>query len=854
MQERDEALDFIYKGWREGRQQRRGVMNQRGAERIAARRERMGRYGSPSSQNQNMRGPPSRSDVASSPPSSKPYVSPVQQYLNQEGLQKPQEQTSSTTTGNFTDDISTPDDESTPQNEAIQEAVSSPPSLDQAFSNLGVPEHRPTGGANVGRHDYVNEGFPERTPDITQNVPSPAEPSPKPNEDLGNRMTNPDADPFPTNYTKLPEEDRQGIITELGDKSHQLAQGTERYEQAVKDGVMTQEQATNSINQYKDMLYENVPEEGGYKPKDRTIPEATRSDKPFDPPTREATIPDEIDFGHEPAFNEAYNGMVNDGSEVAQGVNRGINESFKEFNRIGRELGSEAEAQPTPEPQPDPTVAEVAPKAAPTKEETAKELFARVQNAKDLREGREPENTVDDSKLDEKGKKAAEMFEEVQARKRKRQAQPTPKPQPDPTVAEAAKNTIKPVKNATEKGKGAVRTASEKLANAGMTGKKPEEPKKSKKAADKKKEKDERKKQDLTGIKTPNKTDLRRSADQQMLADVLLKKLPVADLRMFQQATGIQDIAPLLDDKGFMTQVVGITPSHSMMMGLSDTPDFEQSIQPAIGFDLEQLKFSNAFTGFSQARKPHIEDLYMPPMKTMPVLDDEGKKIKIGMTKNTFGENKPIYQTEEVEDEDIGYFIRDGKERRRMTKKEAQEILGRKVQRGGLKSPTALGYASPYYKPKTGYWQLPIIEAKGKQNTLPKSPFKDFSFVEARPLDSSVVSVPDFPLFSDYKEIASFTPKELKERFKGLDPKKNRITRIGESTYNSQYLKDLVSGMNPSKMPDEDIRFSSRTNHPLLSEGRGVVRYDEDPSYWKHMLAPRIESSETWESMNDLFE
>ena len=744
MQERDEALDFIYKGWREGRQQRRDVMNQRGAERIAARRERMGRYGSPSSQNQNMRGPPSRSDVASSPPSSKPYVSPVQQYLEREGLQE------------------------------TNEAAGSPPSLDQAFSNLGVPEHRPTGGANVGRHDYVNEGFPERTPNITQNVPSPAEPSPKPNEDLGNRMTNPNADPFPTNYTKLPEEDRQGIITELGDKSHQLAQGTERYEQAVKDGVMTQEQATNSINQYKDMLYQNVPEEGGYKPKNRTIPEATQSDEPFDPPTREPTIPE----GHEPAFNEAYNGMVNDGSEVAQGVNRGINESFKEFNRIGRELGSEAEAQPTPEPQ------------------------------------------------------------------------------PDSTVAEAAKNTIKPVKNATEKGKGAVRTASEKLANAGMTGKKPKEPKKSKKAADKKKEKDERKKQDLTGIKTPNKTDLRRSADQQMLADVLLKKLPVADLRMFQQATGIQDIAPLLDDKGFMTQVVGITPSHSMMMGLSDTTYFEQSIQPAIGFDLDWLKFNNAFTGFSQARKPHIEDLYMPPIKTMPVLDDEGKKIKIGMTKNTFGVNKPIYQTEAVEDESVGFFIRDGKKQRRMTKKEAQEILGQKVQRGGFKSPTALGYASPYYKPKTGYWQLPIIEAKGKQNTLPKSPFKDFSFVNKRPMDEATIPQVKFPKLDNMTEIAAFSPKELKARFKELNPKENRLTRIGDSAYQTEYLKDLVSGMTPSNMTDEDIRFSSNANYPLQTEGRGVVRYDEEPSYWKHFIAPYQDpnNDNVWESMNDLFE
>ena len=135
MEERDEALDFIYKGWRDGRQQRRNVMNQRGSDRIAARRAMMERIGSSQLPRQRRSPPPQRNEVASTPPSSTP------------------EQTSSTSVGNFTDDIATPDDESTPQNEAIQvqDTVSSPPIRDNspvppiATSKFAIAVSRGTG-------------------------------------------------------------------------------------------------------------------------------------------------------------------------------------------------------------------------------------------------------------------------------------------------------------------------------------------------------------------------------------------------------------------------------------------------------------------------------------------------------------------------------------------------------------------------------------------------------------------------------------------------------------------------------------------------------------------------------------
>jgi hypothetical protein len=422
---------------------------------------------------------------------------------------------------------------------------------------------------------------------------------------------------------------------------------------------------------------------------------------------------------------------------------------------------------------------------------------------------------------------------------------------------------IKPKGKASDEGKERARRASDGLAAIGMGDAPPKEKKKSPK------KKANRKKQDLKGITKPDESDLRRSADQQMLADVLLKKLPVADLRMLGRAIDVDDIAPILDDKGFMTRVVGIDVPQLRMMGLSDTPDFDAPYAPAVGFDMSHLKFDNSYPNFPQARKPHIEDLYMPPMKTIRVLDEEGKPIqqrhKPGglpktervkqynpATKKVEWFNRPIYEVEEVEDEDIGYFIRDGKERRRMTKKEAQEILGRRGSSLGFKGAGRMDYATPYFDPITGFWQVPMIEAKGKPSTLPKSPWNDFSFVNRQPIDAATIPQGlKFPEL-DLKEIAAFTPKELKERFKGLNPKENYFTRIGDSAYATTYLKDLVSGMKPGEMADEDIRFSNNANVPLLAEGRGVVRYDEDPSYWKYMLAPNNDN--VWESMNDLFE
>jgi len=807
MEERDDALDFIYKGWREGRQQRRDFANQRGADRIAARRERMSRIGSPSmpiprKPSTGRRGPPSRTNVASSPPSSSSsWVNPVEQVIARNNAAR-----------SFSDDISTPDDESTPQNEAapVQETVSSPPSSDE-------PMNRERAMATLDM-SVGGSGATESRYDPSSPKPSQAMVSPEPD---ARRAGFYEAPEYPYGPEKDPQKPSLDESFDVLDRKVPYNQDGERIPKSPKPRGMGEgeyERTTPSVQPAKPDPPERYqapempfmkPSVEGYKKTPITrlkpdggsgeaVPEKTATLKPV-----KQLKP--VEQQHKESFETAYEEMKDEATqpEIPDEI---------DFSRPPEAVQDEEPVQPI---EREPSV----------------------------------DSVVEQTKNTPKPKPAKAV---VEATKKPKKAAPKK------AKAETKKPSTGGAK-ATKTGAERLRAASDKLAEAGMGGKAP----KSEEADDKKKVQGESTAQSLKNIEKPKDDELRRSADQQMLADVLLKKLPVADLRMFGRATGIEDIAPLLDDKGFMTQVVGVDPSHSMMMGISDKPDFEQSIQPAIGFDLGKLKFNNSYPGFPQNRKPTIDDLITPPMKTVNALDDEGHTIVADTVKRQEWDDfqqkhvwrdVPIYETKQVEDEGIGWFIRDGNSHRRMTRAEAKEILSQRAAGSPFKGAGKLDFATPYFDTEKRVWRLPIIEGKGSPRELPKSPWRNFSFAETKPIDASVVPVPKFPKL-DLKEIAAFSPKELKERFKGLKPKENPLTRIGNSTYQTQYLKDLVSGMTPSNMTDEDIRFSNKTNHPLLSEGRGVVRYDENPSYWKHFLAPRIEGDENaWESMNDLFE
>ena len=90
------------------------------------------------------------------------------------------------TSSNFTDDVKTLDDESTPQIEGQNDVVSQPPQLQKPMGDIGDANRALGFEGAVPRetHDYERLGFPKQKqplPDITQNIPTPAE---KPQGDM----------------------------------------------------------------------------------------------------------------------------------------------------------------------------------------------------------------------------------------------------------------------------------------------------------------------------------------------------------------------------------------------------------------------------------------------------------------------------------------------------------------------------------------------------------------------------------------------------------------------------------------------------------------------------------------------
>ena len=588
--------------------------------------------------------------------------------------------------------------------------------------------------------------------------------------------------------------------------------------------------------------------------------------------------PKTVEQQHKAAFKTAYDEMTGDEMRgMNQALNRGIDEAFAAANREALKLGREDEKLKDTErkqrenkereedierlkqgplkleePNPDEKVSQAAKKTIKPKKEESNEdegirpIMIRGKGITD--------QTMSAKEAEEKGYTPG-----VMSRGRKVWVAPEESSESSP---------IEPKGKATKKGRDAVRAASERLANAGMTGKKSEEPQKPEKAADKKKEKAERKRQDLTGIKKPKDSDLRRSADQQMLADVLLKKIPVADLRMLDRMLGGGVESPVLvDDMGFITQAQAIDPGHVMMAGMSDNPNpFETDMDPRLKFDLSRLKIPPTPTRFpgvpamNTSRNKLLEEMTFVPTKRVPKLDDKGKKIPTG-EKNKFG--NPTYEMESVEDEDIGFFIRDGKNKRRMTSKEAAEILDSR-KKAKSQPQVKIDLASPYWS--ENQWNIPITSA-GKTSTLPDVFGMMQTSAGADPrTDRDFISDPRTSSLADWsklKEITSISPADFKRRIKGA---KDNQVRIGDAVYQHKYLKDIADSMKPSDMANEDIVLTGMKNAPLFIAGRGVKRYDEEPSYFETVLAPFVEQDprnndgdtdwedRSWESMNDLFE
>ena len=835
MENRDDALDFIYKGFRDGRQNRRDFRRQRGIDRL-------------------------RSTLAPTlEPQRSGYIQPQQEMASSPPAQEEQPTT-------FGDDITTPDDESTPtidESIPVEETVGTPPSLSpeelqQQFANLGVSDHSPKGGSNAGRHDYVNEGFPSQTPDITQNVPeaAPVE-TQTPKRDLGTRA---EGDPFPTNYSELTAEQRNRIVEDMGRRHQDFNLGAEQYREAVKEGVITQEEADEKIDAYKKQVFRDVPEEHHPQNQETAEPsveqeavlndvrEATQSEGPFEPPMREETE-------HSNAFEEAFSGMVNDGREVAQGVNQGINESFNEFNRIGREFGKEPEAQPTPDIQTDQTVAEVAPKAAPTKKKNAKEEKTpkatstgkkRVKDLADNLNAKVARSMGNSKPTPKEGSKVPKLGS-------------SPKSDDVLSVIEMVRDGNKDAKSELYNALGDLedndsphyedaKEAIDDFNNSSSEKKKVNDDSKSKKT------------QDL-------KTTIERRPTPDEFTRSLVKALPMKDLDLLQQALslskpiyGDDGFSPVLTDRlGRITNIKNVNHPHTALMQIAENPDTNFPMHPALSFPSYNVGKIN----------PNAKPIYEGQnysIDNRDKLTDYYKNTKQRIKNPDKGDLRTALQSDE-------FSILDGGKPRPLTSKDRKDVIASIPRRARQPKIPKLEYGSPFFDPSGnahgGTWQLPILQA-GRSNSgvmphdiLGMRTIGGKNYTD-RPNDVNI------PTFENMKEVGSIYPSEFRKLIRTVHKDKNKTkdgrVRIGESLYDLDNLKRLGGGMDDD-IASEKLRFTqfpAKDNKsyggeaagPINIRGRGHEQVQAEPSFFDFMQAPEFEDSNPtqWTSMNDLFE
>ena len=193
--------------------------------------------------------------------------------------------------------------------------------------------------------------------------------------------------------------------------------------------------------------------------------------------------PKTVEQQHKAAFNTAFNEMTGDEMRAMnQALDRGIDDAFaaanREAKRLGREDAKESSREPTPPPKPDKAVVETAKKTIKTQEEESKKPESDSEiNVRPLRLA--DKNPPKYGRLVESGKGVIGSILHTDAKEQglTRVMMPGNKigymkgtPKPDKEVVDAAKKNIKPKKTATEKGKSAVRAASDRLARSGMKG------------------------------------------------------------------------------------------------------------------------------------------------------------------------------------------------------------------------------------------------------------------------------------------------------------------------------------------------------------------------------------------------
>lgn len=868
MNERDEALDFIYKSFREGRQQRRDFANQRGANRIAARRASMSRYGSPSM--------------------------PIQSVVSSRPRRGPPSRTPPMPTSTFSDDVTTPDDESTPEvNEAmptVDEAVSSPPresqmGLNEAMANLDL---------SVG-----GSGRP-----TTRYNPN----SPKPSQ--SNFANPPDSEyARPENYEAASEEfEPQREPRDLSE-ANDIIDGKVKYNlegnrvperKPVPMGEGEYERTSPSVQPAKpdpperyqapEFPYKRQSVSGWQKtPITRLQPNGGTGEpratlRPVGPVLQPKTEEEQ----HKDSFEEAYNQMLSgENQAISDATNQGIDDSFKEFNRVGREYGKEkveSDPEPTPDPTPDPKVAEVASKVAPPKIETG----GREPNAEAVRQRSEELAAIGQG-----GEKPTESKKPKKKTTKKKNKYGEGRKNWDKGLFGGQLNNNEYLPELIQ-GKGLTgntithEEAKEKgYTRANLNGqsvywmKADGEPQK-KNLSD-----DEKQTQDVSQTimnekfwgNTISPREERRP--RKYLARKLEKAITNEEMLGFRSLFGTENLPVVLGPDGTVMQGSATDGSNHRAMAIGEFMDdpFDPPFHPAITLPLDKLV-------------PPTNAMTLPPRMKESDEDYEKRRKKFAEYKNRMKKTPQKKLMEDMQIQDVlvdkintgrgpveynsrgGWSIVDDDGNKRALTPDEAEYYSKKKGSSPFKNAQLPRMSKPYYVhdsyglSRDKSWHMNLLKPRrygGGPN--------DWTWENPSVLGERVFSAPTYatdegimrppPISSDArntireatKDVVSLSPREFSSRVKSI-PKDDYYTRVGKTSVMSEYLTEYQKLLDKLKIvPEQDIQIRSGENAPVMIENLGQerTRYGFEPSKMAYMVAPRLDG-ENWQSMNDLFE
>lgn len=852
MDDREDALDFIYKSFREGRQQRRNLAMER------ANRQRRAFGSLYGGDMQNVVSQPT--SMSTPTPKAPKRKRPVRR------------KTQST------------------QEFPTQNVTSSPPMMDLnvADKRLGIDSPRPTKDVDTPTHDYANQGFPTR-----------------------DENTRPDLGPIPTTTPLPPIDDTKGPrIDKDRDKRynrykvHQEGVADKLYEM-VEQGEISLEQAQDI---YHDLDAQNRPKR--IEPKTPSVDEANEmmGGGSLNPNTKEAPVETPIpqrevkdDVAQEMIENEknhktAFEGAMKDieapktkgklseeetsmGNALLGALKETINQSKENKpKKTAKEVVEQTKE--TPKPKEDKKVKNVVaslPKkkgiefkeTAEGEDDKARDLYvpgkgyvSQSKYTQLKREGYTPKKRRGDDGVERtymmppKGAKASEKGKEK--------------------VKEVADNMVKTKEKTEKKEKIKTDPKVKKVAPKAAPKKKPN--KNTGNKANQEEKKFERKDEERSGAFTgeASKTEPKKKVNDKnkpkgmnevgdkepVTLKMLAKAMTARDLRLIEELLpyGVEsNVASVgLGDEGYLTGSIAVDQPHTQALLMNQGTDMGSFLEGMGDIEPQHIaKFPLDKVRMPTAKQPPSYENYK---KRGPVFDDERDKELMRAWRRGLSATAPNTKSDLMEMLSSGEVTIDGKVINSPgSASRAYDNLPSPSKRN-LKYPKNEIYmGAPFYSSKGKDFVLPIYNREIDAKINAHHPFGYRRFDPLPPTTPSVGAGVLKPMLDNMEDILSLLPKDLMRRIKdaekregvGKDETGKPIFSIAGSGFDAKKIKNIASKMNKYN-PDDFLRFGigGSDNNVLRIEGR-----TPDKTSFTQLTAfsnPKDES--TWSSINDLLE